>query len=1103
MRITGKPIIVCLVMLSLVGLAALPTVTASPDPDHTVMPDERDGQTIYEEGDETHSPGDAMSLGSGDVYYGHLDRVGDRRDYFTVTALQLQVINVHVRVLGHDGIDEWVRPTATTPPSPPPPVTASTSIDCFIYHAPDSPYPLDGAYNYFYVRDYVINICAPVPGTHTYLVNVSMNWAWTPNNYTWDYMLELDVGPVPTTTAGQVVEGSIDLATRDTLWYKVRADPGHEVNGSFEVLNFNTGDPEERNVNIWAFPDDLGGYPRAMAWDWSAAPNEPVEPFSILATYDGWYYIKLRGMNHDTNLPCTFRLEVHVQDVPEFPEGGVQGAYFDRHHHDTDWYSFDMRANRPCDERPGLWNEVRYFNMTERADAEDLPDFDLYLFGLIPGGRQLDLLDSSFRNDHADFMDPEREPNKNTEHVRAAAMYNGTYYVEVNAWNNTGYYDLRMEVLDEKLSDDNNLPERAMRIDSGVYQDHIHQAFDHYDWYKVVAHERVRVQFDSHKGRDMFNVSFYKYDATDEAYVYITGGWNLVFNLTSREDEMTNLVDVTLKLDEYGLGAGTYYISVFAAVATDVAVDPDSGRIFVYTTDSDAKSDYELRVWSDGGGWEVPPTWRRIPEVVIDEDTSLTDHMDLMDYVDKGSNEILRFRARVYSGELEELLLDGSVLGFKAAKDFNGKVIVRLTVMDAKYLQVSTLWTITFTPVNDAPESTVAEPPLIIAMPEDSLRQIDLDQLVHDVDEGDVLTVTFDTPEGLFIDVDPDTMVANVSGDPDWFGETLVTMTFTDTAGASVDIPVRIVVENVADPPVLLKEIGTVETAEDTTLNLDLSLYIRDPDRDPLSILMGADQYIVSTYDPETGILSLSPAEDWSGGRRISGTAKDPDGNVLQFELWLEVYPVMDEPIIVSWAPFETAVTLREGGAVSFVVIEVDDPDSHVMFYYWYLDATLVSHSIAITFQPGVHDQGRHELEVRVVDETGLWDSMRWGITVEDVSHPPEGGIASPSKNGRFSQGETVSFVAVYHDLDGNDISYRWTIDGNEASTEREFAQTLGPGDHHVALQVTSGDDVVTEELSLTVVATSEGPSLGVAAVAMIVLLGVVLTILIMMRRRR
>ncbi|NIP33360.1 MAG: hypothetical protein GWN18_00400, partial [Thermoplasmata archaeon] len=73
----------------------------------------------------------------------------------------------------------------------------------------------------------------------------------------------------------------------------------------------------------------------------------------------------------------------------------------------------------------GLWNEVQYFNMTERADVEDLPDFDLYLFGQVPGSRYLDLLDSSFRNDHSDFMDPDRDPNRNTEHVSAAALYTG------------------------------------------------------------------------------------------------------------------------------------------------------------------------------------------------------------------------------------------------------------------------------------------------------------------------------------------------------------------------------------------------------------------------------------------------------------------------------------------------------------------------------------------------------------------------------------------------------------------------------------------------------------------------------------------------------
>ncbi len=1103
MKADRNPALVCLVMLSLVAVVALPAASAWPSLDQLSDLDVTRGLPIDEDGDETHSFGDARSLGSGDKYNGHLDRVGDRADYFSVTAAYQQVINVHVYVKGHDGTSEWVRPTATTPPSPPSTGAASTMLECYIYNTADAPYPLDGAYNYFYVRDYVVNICAPVPGTHTYLVNISIDWSWTPNNFTWDYLLELDVGSVTIISDDQVVEEEMDLATRDTLWYKVQAPMGNEINGSFEILNFETTDPEERNVDVWLFPDDIGGYPRSIAWDWSAAPNEPVEPFSILATYEGWYFIKLRGMNHDSNLPCSIRLEVHVTPVPEFPAGGIQNTYFDKKRHDTDWYSFDMQANQPDPVKPGLWNDVVYFNMTERADTEDLPDFDLYLFGLLPGSRQLDLLDSSFRNDHPDFLDINRDPNKNTEHVRAAALYNGTYYLEVNAFNNSGYYDLRSEVRDQKLSDDDNLPERATKVRAGKYDGHIHQAFDHYDWYKIEAREWIQIQFDSYQARDMFSLSFYKYDVESEAYVHLKGDWNVIFNLTSREDEITHLVDVTLQLDEFGLGAGTYYFSVLAAAATGVGFDPDSGRAFVYITDSDATANYELRISNDGMDPTCPPLrLKPIPDTIVDEDTSLTDHVDLDEHFRSTDIEGLRYKARVVSGKLEQVLLDGSLLGFQAAEDWNGKAVVKVTATDSRYRTAVLTWNITFTPVNDAPRSYVAEPPYTYTMPEDSIRQFDLNLIVHDVDRGDALSVDFEPPEGLSIEVDPETLVATLTGAPNWFGECLVPMTFTDMAGASVSIPVSFVIENVADPPVLLEEMGTIVMEEDSSLAIELYRFIGDPDGDPLAVSLSTDQYITSSYDPSNGVLTVTPVADWSGGRGLLITATDPEGHSLQVDLWLEVVPIDDAPVITSWTPIGTDVSLLEGTTVTFVALEVLDPDSSVLFYYWYLDGTFVGPSLAYSYHPDLLDQGYHEITVRVEDETGLHDEVTWSVLVEDVPHPPKGGIATPPDKSSYSEGETVRFVAIYQDPDGDEISYSWFINGERVSTDPAFHSTMEPGDHKVTLQIVAGEDTVTEELDVTIVAASDATPWGVVAAVLIIAIASAMAIAIILTRR-
>ena len=329
-------------------------------------------------------------------------------------------------------------------------------------------------------------------------------------------------------------------------------------------------------------------------------------------------------------------------------------------------------------------------------------------------------------------------------------------------------------------------------------------------------------------------------------------------------------------------------------------------------------------------------------------------------------------------------------------------------------------------------------------------------------------------------------------------------MTFTDMAGASVSIPVLFVVENVADPPVLIEEMGTIVMDEDSSLDIDMYQYIGDPDGDPLAISVSEDLYITSLYDPANGVLTVTPVPDWSGGRGLLITATDPEGHSLQVDFWLRVVPIEDAPVITSWTPIENDVILLEETTVAFVVLEVLDTDSSVLFYYWYLDGTFVGPSLAYSYNPDLLDQGHHEITVRVEDETGLSDEYTWSVLVEDVPHPPEGGIATPPDRSRFSEDETVRFIAIYQDPDGDEISYSWFIDGDRASTDPAFHSPLVPGDHTVTLQIVAGEDTVTEELDVTIVAASGATPWGVVAAALIITIASVsmITIILIKRRR-
>jgi len=1038
--------------------------------------DEETRSTFNEVGDETQSFVNAKEIGSGDVYYGNLNRVDDRADYLKFDAVQQDVVNVHMYITGHDGTNEWVPPDA----APPTPGLATGIFGTYLYTGltfEEKQQPIDGAFNYFFTRHYVLNICSPVPGTNTYYVNISIDWFMTPNNFSWEYYVDLDISQAQVITSGQSIVDMIDLETRDTHWFKLRANYEDEVNGSFRILNFNEGDETERDLNIWIFPDDLGGFPFSYPWDWSAAPNEPIEPFNVLSTYDGWFFIKIRGMNHTNSLPVSYRFTAFATPIEVFPDTGIQNMYFDRFNDDTDWYKFDMKANQPHTTKPGYWNEVVYFNMTERADGDELPDFDMYLFGRVPGARWLDLLDSSFRNDHPDFFDPNRDPNKNTEEVKGAAFYNGTYYVEVNAWNNTGYYDVRREWRTSVLSDMDNLPENAKLARAGVYTSHIHQADDHYDWYKVEARERIRIQFDSFKGTDLFNASLFKHDSVNDEYVLIAGGWNTWFNFTSREDHIGNLIDFNVELADFGLGAGTYYIGVFAAVAAQMAYDQTTQRSFIYKTDSDAEANYELRLWVD----DTPPFSRPpqiikgIPNKEVEEDTDLVDFIDLYDhFVDTDvGDDVLRFKTTVISGKVNRLILDkdAGTLGFEASPDFYGKVVIKVTAIDRKYLQSSLTWNVTFTSVNDPPRAKYdTSTPYEYTMPEDAYRLFDLNLLVSDVDRDDEVNITWVPNDNLVISVNPETLMATVVGKEDFFGEVTMAFIAKDLSDATSTLPVTFILENVEDDPRVIKPIGERAILEDTFDTISMFDHFMDPDGDDLLFTLSSNLNVAFDVDPpDSGIMTLTPEPNWYGFREIWVTATDSTGRVAQTKFIFIVDPVNDEPEINSASPPGTEVTMNEDNSQSFVVLNVSDPEFSILIYQWYLDGKLVGPSNFFNFRPSFDEQGDHELRVVVIDEENAQAEHTWTIHVTDVPRPPEGGIASPANNGKFTTSEKIAFVGLFYDLDGDDISYQWYINGKPKSTEYTFDKALSEGKHEIRLDVQSGDFAQQRYVNITV----------------------------------
>jgi hypothetical protein len=1022
-----------------------------------------------EAGDGTSSFGDAFALTDGDTYAGHLDRVGDKADYFRLCALQGTVIDAHIHVTGHDGTTEWTAPSVATPPAPPSGPYPSCMLGCYLCAGKNVTLAIDGAYNFPYIRHYCLSAVAPVAGTATYYVEVSIDWRWTPNNYTWDYSLDLRLSRPVELTPGVPVTGKVDLDLKDTHWFTIAASAGEEVNGSLEVLNFDPARPTDRNLDIWVFPDDMGGWPRATAWDWSAAPNEPIEPFSILATYDGWYIIKLRGMNHDLNLPCSYRFLVDVSPVPDFPDGQVVSGYFDRQRHDTDWFRFTMRANMPRAGEPGLWNELQMFNMTERAVSEDLPDFDLYLFGLVPGARELDLLDSSFRGDHESFGDPDRDPARPWEEVRGAAFYNGSYYVEVNGYKNAGFYDLRNEKWSSTLSDENNLAIDATPIMAGIYEDHVHQAVDHNDWYRLETNGWYRVNLMYLPLSGIFNLSFYRHDYIADSWRFIVGGSNIVYDSTSRQGRLTSSIDLSVDLAELGLGQGSYWICVCAVVGAETGVD-NLGRPFVYITDTGAyATSYEMAVWTDVHRPPPPPP-RAIPDLVLDEDTDrpgeeyLYDHFSDTDVGGPG----LRFKATVISGKLLRLIIENDTLGFLAYPDYVGKVLVKVRAQDRHYLETSLTWCITFLPVNDAPRLRVVEP-FTIDMVEEIGTDINMAALFKNVDQDDALTFDAVGTTNMSASLHDDGSWLQLLPAPDWFGEEELVVTATDLAGASCPLRLRVVVTNTEDAPRLVEPIGPVVMDEDTVALIDLYAHFVDPDRLPLAFEVVADPSLWASVDPTTGALGLSPATNWNGYVQATVTAIDAAGLKVFDTFWVRVTQVPDPPSLDLLTPDTPVVDIDEGGSQAFAVLAMSDPDLNCAKIEWQLDGRLVAGGPFYLYEASYTDAGEHTLGVTLTDAECLTDEWTWTVRVKDVPRAPVGGIASPTEGASYPEGSRIPFVAIVMDPDGNVVALQWYVDGTPYGPSASFEERLAEGAHDTTLVATSDGLSLEDDVNFTV----------------------------------
>nr|WP_228530529.1 MULTISPECIES: tandem-95 repeat protein [Myxococcaceae] len=340
--------------------------------------------------------------------------------------------------------------------------------------------------------------------------------------------------------------------------------------------------------------------------------------------------------------------------------------------------------------------------------------------------------------------------------------------------------------------------------------------------------------------------------------------------------------------------------------------------------------------------------------------------------------------------------------------DFNGTLLVPVTVSDESVQSTAFTLSVAVTPVNDAPVIQGQAHALTTA--EDTAITLVLADLnVTDVDSAaSALSLVVLDGAGY-------SHVGNtVTPAQDATAPLAVQVAVRDGSAQSATFALQVGVTPVNDAPVIDAQAHALSTLEDTALTLSLAdLDLTDVDSAPaalsLVVLDGAGY-------AHTG-AQITPAQDANGPLTVQVAVSDGQAQSAPFSLAVSVTPVNDAPVIASQAH---ALSTAEDTALSLSLADVSATD---------VDNTQAELSLAVqdgagyshvgnTVTPAADFNGTLSVSVRVSD--GQLDSAPFSlsISVTPVNDPPV--ITAQAR--ALSTDEDTAFTVSLADVSANDL---------------------------------------------------------------------------------
>lgn len=379
--------------------------------------------------------------------------------------------------------------------------------------------------------------------------------------------------------------------------------------------------------------------------------------------------------------------------------------------------------------------------------------------------------------------------------------------------------------------------------------------------------------------------------------------------------------------------------------------------------------------------------------------------------------------------------------------DFNGTLIVPVTVNDGEVDSAVFDLSVEVTPVNDAPIITAAD---ALTTDEDTPLAIEPDDLqVEDPDDDYPSDFTLRARPGANYAIAGD---ATIEPDEDFNGNLSVEVVVNDGDVDSPPFLVRVTVTPVNDAPVITAQ-SDLEIDEDTAYTVRVEdLVIDDPDdaQFTLAVQPGANHAASGA--------TFTPSPDFTGELTVAVTANDGEADSEPFDLTVVVRPINDPPTITA----QVDLTTDEDVPLSLSASDftLSDPDDPLPSLSLEVRPGLRYTVDGLTITPEAHFFGQLEVEVVAVDAEGPGPIFNAVVDVTSVNDAPEIRGQRPV-TALEGQARTISSADLeIFDPDDGLFTVRVSPGANYAAEEDRLTPDVGfTGVLTAEVVVTDGED--------------------------------------------